>query len=268
MGNILEQIVATKKNELAEAKKAVSIKQLVEQIERQKIEQISLADALIKRPGIIAEFKRASPSKGIINPSSTVEEIVTGYDTNGASGISVLTDRSYFKAKKNDFEIARAITNKPILRKEFIIDEYQLYESKAMGANAILLIAAILTKQEIKDFSKTAQSLKLEVLLELHDEEEIDKISGNENIIGINNRNLKTFEVDINQSIYIKNALGSSIGNTPLISESGLSSIAEIEILFNEGFRGFLLGEYFMKQTNPIVAFSNLNTSLNALLDA
>ena len=265
MVNILEQIVATKKIEVEEAKQQVSINVLIKEIEKSEFSNKSLVNELAKSPGIIAEFKRASPSKGVINSMHTVEEIVSGYSNHGAAGVSVLTDKSYFKAVNNDFSKARASTDKPMLRKEFIIDEYQLYESKVMGANVILLIAAILTKEEIKYFTTTAQYLGLEVLIELHDVSEIDKLCGNESIIGVNNRNLKTFEVDINQSIYIKGELGNAANDTPMISESGLSGIDEIQALLQEGFNGFLLGEYFMKQPDPIVAFTKLNNALKAL---
>lgn len=267
MVDILQKIVANKRREVAEALQLVSREKLVRQIENTKLNQVrvSLVDALNSTPGIIAEFKRASPSKGIINATSSVEDIVYGYDVNGAIGISVLTDKDYFGATPTDFSIARSNTRKPLLRKEFIIDEYQIYESKCMGANVVLLIAAILSKQEINSFTKTAHNIGLEVLIELHDESEIDKLSGNEDIIGVNNRNLKTFEVDIKKSIYIKNKLGTEINSTPLISESGLSSTNEIYILLNEGFKGFLIGEYFMNQEDPITAFSNLNKAVRAL---
>ncbi len=261
MGNILDKIVATKKVEVDSAKERYPLNYLLKQIETTNVNQASLVEALKIKPGIIAEFKRASPSKGIINATSSVADIVTGYDKCGAVGISVLTDKYYFKAVEEDFRIARTSTTKPILRKEFIIDEYQIYQSKAMGANVILLIAAILSKEKIKSFTLTANSIGLEVLLELHDLSEIEKLSGSEDLIGINNRNLKTFEVDINQSIYIKNELGGT-GLVPFIAESGLSSIKEISVLLNEGFSGFLLGEFFMKQENPVQAFATLNKQL------
>lgn len=264
MVDILENIMATKRLEVASAKKMLSISQLEDQIDTRAFEKISLARALMEKPGIIAEFKRASPSKGIINATSDVVEIVNGYAINGATAISVLTDKTYFKAKFIDFKTARTTTDKPLLRKEFIIDEYQLYESKAMGANVILLIAAILTKMEIKSFTKTAHSLGLEVLIEIHAQLELNKLSGLEDIIGVNNRNLKTFEVDIHQSIYIRKRLG-NVNSIPLISESGLSGIKEISILLEEGFNGFLLGEYFMKQKDPVQAFAKLNNDLKAL---
>ncbi len=264
MADILKQIVATKKLEVAALKKIISINQLMAQIEKKQFKQVSLASELRKKPGIIAEFKRASPSKGVINSASSVNEIITGYDKNGATAISVLTDKQYFQSQATDFSMARACTHKPILRKEFIIDEYQIYQSKAMGANVVLLIAAILTKQEIKFFINVAHRLGLEVLLELHHHSELSKLSGTEDMIGVNNRNLKTFKVDISQSIYIKKQLAKTT-SVPFVSESGLSSIKEIAILLNYGFSGFLLGEYFMKQENPVQAFKDLNNKLTEL---
>ncbi len=264
MANILNKIVATKKQEVAQAKNLLTTNGLQKIIETNGVPIRSLAASLRLQPGIIAEFKRASPSKGIINEEVNPADIIKGYDTNGAVGISVLTDVDYFKAQDTDFSMARKATNKPLLRKEFIIDEYQIYQSKAMGADVILLIAAVLTAQEIKNFTRLAHRLKLEVLIELHNSHEIDKLCGEENVVGVNNRNLKTFEVDINQSIKIKNQLGNT--DFPLISESGLSSITEIEQLLSEGFKGFLMGEYFMKQQEPIVAFIEFNKRLQNLL--
>lgn len=265
MADILTQIVASKKNEVEEALKTVSISSLESTIEKNQFPNYSLAKALLKQPGIIAEFKRASPSKGVINNTHRPAEIVRGYDENGAVGISVLTDKSYFQARIDDFSIARKVTLKPLLRKEFIVDPYQLYQSKAMGADVILLIAAILTKEQIRDYSILAHALDLEVLIELHDHQEINKLSGMEDIIGVNNRNLKTFQVDIQQSIRIKKELGEV--NRPLISESGLSDISQVEELLAEGFKGFLMGEYFMKQKEPIDAFQYFNQSLSKLID-
>lgn len=265
MVDILEQIVATKRIEVAGAEQLISVNELIKVIENKQYKVVSLAKSLMETPGIIAEFKRASPSKGIINSTSTVVEVVKGYDIEGAAGISVLTDQDYFQAKHSDFELARNATSKPILRKEFIIDSYQVFQSKAMGANVILLIAAILTKAEINDLAQIAHSLDLEVLIELHDESEIDKLSGFEDMIGVNNRNLKTFEVNIDQSILIKNQLELGINSTPLVAESGLSSKHEIATLFQEGFRGFLLGEFFMKHENPVLAFSNLRQELTSI---
>ncbi len=264
MANILNKIVATKKREVAQAKNMLTTNGLQKIIETNDAPIMSLVASLRLQPGIIAEFKRASPSKGIINGEVNPADIIKGYDKNGAAGISVLTDVDYFKAQDTDFSIARKATSKPLLRKEFIIDEYQIYQSKAMGADVILLIAAVLTAQEIKNFTRLAHHLNLEVLIELHEYNEIEKLCGNENIIGVNNRNLKTFEVDINQSIKVKNKLGDM--KTPLISESGLSSIVEVEQLLLEGFSGFLMGEYFMRQNNPVIAFENFNKEFQQLI--
>ena len=263
MADMLQTIIASKRIEVMESKELVSINSLEQQIIDNLHPSISLESTLKEHPGIIAEFKRASPSKGLINDSVEPVEIIKGYDIGGAVGISVLTDADYFKADSNDFSSARISTKKPLLRKEFIVDEYQIYESKLMGADVILLIAAVLSKQEIKLFTTLAHKLNLEVLIELHDESEIEKIGGEENIIGVNNRNLKTFEVDITQSILIKNELG--VLQTPLISESGLSSITEVEQLLSEGFKGFLMGEYFMKHKNPVSTFEEFMKSFNSL---
>ena len=263
MVDILQQIVASKRPEVEMAKEKVPLITLEKRIKESNFPKQSLAKSLLTKPGIIAEFKRASPSKGVINNSNTVAQIVGGYNEYGASGISMLTDSDFFKANKDDFEIARTSTNKPLLRKEFIVDAYQIYESKSMGANVILLIAAILSKAEIIEFVHIAHGLELEVLIELHAESEIEKLSGFEDIIGVNNRNLKTFEVDIKQSILIKNKIGNIV--SPIISESGLSSIGQIEKLLKVGFNGFLMGEYFMKQKDPIVEFTNFNKALRAL---
>ncbi|MCB0495629.1 MAG: indole-3-glycerol-phosphate synthase [Cyclobacteriaceae bacterium] len=253
MANILDKIVATKRQEVALSKQTHVYSLLESEIEY--LTAVSLAKSFKTKPGIIAEFKRASPSKGVINGVANIETVVGGYSNGGASAISVLTDKSYFQARPDDFGKARLTTSKPMLRKEFIIDEYQLYESRAMGANVILLIAAILTKEEIRNFTKKAHQLGMEVLLELHDEDEISKVSGLEDMIGVNNRNLKTFEVDIQQSTKIKKQLASP--ETPMISESGLSGIEEIKYLISEGFIGFLMGEHFMKHSEPVQAFEH-----------
>ncbi len=263
MADMLQTIIASKRIEVMESKELVSINSLEQQIIDNLHPSISLESTLKEYPGIIAEFKRASPSKGLINDSVEPVEIIKGYDMGGAVGISVLTDADYFKADSNDFSSARISTKKPLLRKEFIVDEYQIYESKLMGADVILLIAAVLSKQEIKLFTTLAHKLNLEVLIELHDESEIEKIGGEENIIGVNNRNLKTFEVNINQSIKVKNQLGKM--DTPFVSESGLSSIVEVEQLLSEGFAGFLMGEYFMRQEHPALAFKKFNKEFQQL---
>ena len=199
--------------------------------------------------GIIAEHKRLSPSKTIINHSLSVEEVVKGYENAGASSISILTDNHYFGGSLDDLILARAAVKTPLLRKEFIIDDYQILEAKANGADAILLIAAVLSKEEIKQLSEFAQSLALEVLLEVHNLEELEKsIMPSLTIIGVNNRNLKTFELNLQTSIDLVKYIPNDFVK---ISESGISHTDDIKLLKSHGFQGFLIGENFMKTNNP-----------------
>jgi indole-3-glycerol phosphate synthase len=199
--------------------------------------------------GIIAEHKRRSPSKATINNSFSVEEVVKGYENSGASGISILTDNHYFGGSLDDFILARATVKTPLLRKEFIIDDYQILEAKANGADAILLIAAVLSKEEIKQLSEFAQYLTLEVLLEVHNLEELEKsIMPSLDLIGVNNRNLKTFELSLQTSIDLIKHIPNDFVK---ISESGISQIKDVKLLKNHDFQGFLIGENFMKTNNP-----------------
>ena len=246
---ILDQIIANKKREVALKKAFVSIQQL-ENSDLFNSKTNSLSKSIINSPfGIIAEHKRRSPSKGTINHDLSVEEVVNGYENAGASGISVLTDSGYFGGSLEDLVLARASVKKSLLRKEFIIDEYQVLEAKANGADAILLIAAVLTRAEIKKLSEFAQSIELEVLLEVHNQEELEKaIMPSLDIIGVNNRNLKTFEVSLQTSTNLVTQIPNDFVK---ISESGLSSVADIKQLKSHGFQGFLIGENFMKTDNP-----------------
>jgi len=202
--------------------------------------------------GIIAEFKRASPSKGIIHQNANVKRITTGYKKAKVSALSVLTDSHFFQAQKNDFATARKYNAIPILRKDFIVSDYQILETKAMGADVILLIASILEAKEIQLFASIAKNLGLEVLLEVHTQSEIEeKFCDEIDIIGINNRNLHTFEVDIENSIRLAQSLPN---NLPKIAESGINDTATLLRLKDNGFQGFLIGEQFMKQEKPAVA--------------
>ncbi len=213
-------------------------------------ETFSLSEALrASDTGIIAEFKRRSPSKAVINQKAIVNEVATGYQNAGVCGMSVLTDGTYFGGSLDDVILARASTQVPILRKEFIIDEYQIIEAKAYGADVILLIAAVLTQKEIKTLSETAKSLGLDVLLEVHNFEELKKsIMPSLDMIGVNNRNLKTFEVSLETS----KELSTHIPNDFVkVSESGISSVEAIKKLQPYGYQGFLIGENFMKTKNP-----------------
>jgi indole-3-glycerol phosphate synthase len=201
------------------------------------------------RSGIIAEFKRSSPSKGIINAYANAEKITLGYMQAGAAALSVLTDETFFGAQKDDLTTARKFNYCPILRKDFILDEYQIIEAKSIGADAILLIASILSKDAIIKLTNFSHSLGMEVLLEMHTEEEVmlnnDTMA---DLAGINNRNLDTFEVDIENSIRLAKLLPDAIVK---VAESGINSAATITTLKNNGFSGFLIGGYFMQDSNP-----------------
>jgi indole-3-glycerol phosphate synthase len=222
----------------------------------------------INRPdksGVIAEFKRKSPSKPNINLYADPEYVTIGYMQSGASALSILTDQHFFGGSNKDLEIARDFNYCPILRKDFTIDQYQIYEAKSIGADAILLIAELLSKDEITAFTSLAQELNLEVLLEIHDEEHLSKINDNLDLIGINNRNLKTFETDFNKSIELINHLPHDITK---ISESGIQSSDDIQILREKGFNGFLIGELFMREPKPELACRTLINSLNQFQNA
>jgi indole-3-glycerol phosphate synthase len=247
--SILDQIIASKKKEVALKKSVVSVAQL-ENSDLFNKKTNSLSKSIINSPfGIIAEHKRRSPSKATINNSFSVEEVVKGYENAGVSGISVLTDTQYFGGSLEDLLLARASVQIPLLRKEFIIDEYQLLEAKAFGADAILLIAAVLSKNEIKQLSEFAQSLALEVLLEVHNQDELEKsIMPSLDLIGVNNRNLKTFDVSLQNSIDLANHISNDFVK---ISESGITTTDDINLLRSHGFQGFLIGENFMKTDNP-----------------
>jgi indole-3-glycerol phosphate synthase len=252
--NILEEIVASKYKEVADRKAKTSTKQLETGIYFDR-PVLSMKKFLIdpSKTGIIAEFKRKSPSKGIINDKVKIEDVVKAYSDGGASGVSVLTDENYFGGSMNDLIKARSVCSCPILRKDFIVDEYQILEAKSIGADVILLIAASLDKNQIKSLSEFAKSLSLEVLLELHEEKEMDKITGTISMIGINNRDLKTFKVNIEQSIKLANKLPKEYIK---ISESGIDEPATIKYLKNNGYKGFLIGESFMKSDDPGKAFN------------
>ena len=245
---ILDKIVADKKNEVALKKQVITTKQLENSFLFNR-KTTSLAHALKTGSGIIAEHKRRSPSKSVINNNLNVQDVAIGYQKALASGMSVLTDGKYFGGSLDDLIIARAATNFPILRKEFIVDEYQIIEAKAYGADAILLIASYLTAQEIKQYSAFAKALKLDVLCEAHNADEINKsLCPTVDMVGVNNRNLKTFEVSIQAS---KDLVTSIPDDFVKVSESGISNVSAINELKPYGFEGFLIGENFMKTDNP-----------------
>ncbi|MCK0108937.1 indole-3-glycerol phosphate synthase TrpC [Flavobacteriaceae bacterium S0825] len=260
--NILDKIVRDKRFEVELRKNLIPTKQLENSVLFDR-KTVSLASNLRhSKSGIIAEHKRRSPSKSIINNSLNVQDVAKGYENAGVCGMSVLTDAKYFGGSLDDLLLARASCNLPLLRKEFIIDEYQILEAKAYGADVILLIAAILTKKEIKQFSELAKSLQLDVLLEVHNEAELHKsIMPSLDMLGVNNRNLKTFEVSLDTS----KALSKMIPNEFVkVSESGISSIEAIKELIPYGYQGFLIGENFMKTDNPGKSATNFIKALQS----
>lgn len=257
--NILEQIVAQKRKEVEQRKKEVSVAEL----EKQRfftrgtysLKQF-IADP--NKTGIIAEYKRRSPSKGVINDRDSVESVTRMYAAYGASGISVLTDQMFFGGSLDDLLAARD-NDVPLLRKDFMIDEYQLVEAKANGADVILLIAACLSTAEVKNLAGLAKKLELEVLLELHSESELDHICDEVDLVGVNNRNLKDFQVDLQHSVRMAEKIGDGFVK---IAESGINDVENIRFLKQHGFQGFLIGEYFMKQEDPGRAFKEFTYSL------
>lgn len=261
---ILDKIINDKKREVVLKKQLIPIAQLENSVlfgARTYSLSKNLRNNLV---GIIAEHKRRSPSKSVISNNFSVEEVVIGYQNAGVSGISVLTDGKYFSGALDDLLLAKASVNVPLLRKEFIIDEYQILEAKAHGADAILLIAAVLTREEIKQLSEFAHSLGLEVLLEVHNTEELDKaIMPSLDMIGVNNRNLKTFEVSLDFS----KELAEHIPNDFVkVSESGISSTEAIKELQSYGYQGFLIGEHFMKTEHPGLAAKEFIKTLSCKL--
>lgn len=246
--DILTKIVNDKRIEVNLRKQLIPTKQLEQSILFER-ETVSLVNKLKNSTtGIIAEHKRRSPSKQVINHDLNVFDVAKGYEEAGVCGMSVLTDGKYFGGSLDDLLTARSSCNLPLLRKEFIIDQYQIIEAKAYGADVILLIAAILTKAEIKQFSELAKSLNLEVLLEIHNEEELNKsIMPSLDMLGVNNRNLKTFEVSLETSKQLSSLIPNDFVK---VSESGISNIEAIKTLKPYGYKGFLIGENFMKTDN------------------
>jgi len=258
--NILDTIIAKKRKEVVERKNNKSLGEL-EKKPLFKKDSLSLNKFLLRKDktGIIAEFKRKSPSKGIINNLSSVKIVTDEYIKYGASGVSVLTDEEFFGGSIKD--LSEVSLNKvPLLRKDFIIEEYQLIESKAFGADVILLIAACLSKHELKSLALNAKNIGLNVLLEIHNENELDHLCDEVDVVGINNRNLKTFIVDINHSIELCKKIPA---DKLKISESGIDNAAAIRLLKQNGFTGFLIGEKFMNEKNPGLAFKHFVEELN-----
>ena len=247
---ILDKIVEDKKIEINKLLSNSSISKL-ENSHLFSRKCISLKESIKNNnSGIICEFKRRSPSNQNINYISSLSDVVSGYEEAGAAGLSILTNKKYFDGDTQDIIDIRDISNLPILRKEFIISEYQVIEAKSIGSDAILLIASILSEEEIIGYSSLAKSIGLEVVLEIHSEDELYKISGDDiDIVGVNNRNLDTLEIDLNNSIELYGKIPSKFVK---ISESGISKVESILKLKEVGYNGFLIGEKFMKTNNPM----------------
>jgi indole-3-glycerol phosphate synthase len=258
--SILDRIIADKKKEVAQRKSLfpTSYWEASPLVDRKRN---SLSSRLrLSASGIIAEHKRRSPSKQNINNKLTVSKVALDYQAAGVCGMSVLTDGKYFGGSLDDLNLARAVTEFPLLRKEFIVDEYQLIEAKAHGADLILLIAAVLTRTEIQRLSSAAQQLDLEVLLEVHNQEELEKsLMPTLDLLGVNNRNLKTFEVSLETSRDLASKIPDEFVK---VSESGISEVAAIQELKRYGYQGFLVGENFMKTANPGAAAKEFITQL------
>ncbi len=258
--NVLEKIILEKRKFVNERKELFPVK-LLERSIYYTSKTVSLKDYLLRKDkhGIIAEIKKKSPSKGVLNLHLDVARTSIGYMQAGASAISVLTDQAFFGGKNEDLITVRKNNFCPVLRKDFIVDEYQIIEARSIGADAILLIASVLTKDEINRFTKFAQSLGLEVLLEIHSREETDKISDLNNIIGVNNRNLSSMTIDLQNS----NDLLPHIKNAEVkISESGILTCEDVLALKEQGFDGFLIGSLFMKSSRPHLAFKQFMDEL------
>jgi indole-3-glycerol phosphate synthase len=252
---ILEKIIGHKRQEIDRAIELRPVKKLERSAYFRRI-TLPLTDYIVSRDktGIIAEFKRKSPSKGIINSHASIEEVTTGYFRCGASGLSILTDKEFFGGSGVDLTRARELNPIPILRKDFVIDEYQIIEAKAIGADAILLIAAALEKDQAKELARFARSLHLQVLLEVHNAEELDYLNEFVNIVGVNNRDLNTFIVDTEVSMQLAPDIPAEFIK---ISESGITSPLILKKLRGCGFQGFLIGENFMRNQEPALAFSD-----------
>lgn len=247
--NILDKIVIRKKEEVEARLQEVPMKRLLDEkyYHRNTISLVNIFNQQNSK-GIIAEFKRKSPSKGVINDKLDPLSVTSAYQSAGASAVSILTDTDFFGGSMDDLLQCRGSLTIPILRKEFIVHPYQIHEAKAIGADLILLIAACLTPTQVKDFAEEAKSIGLEVLLELHDEDEVGHLCDAVDLVGINNRSLKTFDVDIARSLRMADAIPEG---KPKVAESGIDDPEQVKLFRDNGYKGFLIGENFMKQTDP-----------------
>ena len=260
MKDILQEIIAAKRIAVEQLKRTADRSALERKIDENRSHR-SMREALAaSTSGIIAEFKRRSPSKGWINREADVRTVASDYQANGAAALSILTDTPYFGSSAEDLIAARPQIDIPILRKDFTIDEFQLYESRAIGADAVLLIAAALPLARCRELAATAHRLGLEVLLEIHSEKELDYISDEVDMIGVNNRNLGTFDTRVGNSFRLAGQLPQ---DRLLVSESGISDPETVKKLREAGFRGFLIGENFMKTADPGYGLDTFIKTLN-----
>jgi len=270
MKDILTQIVAHKREELALQQQAVSMEHLQETCEKLNSQPLrSLKHALAtSSTGIISEFKRKSPSKGWIHPEAKPLDVVPAYQEAGASALSILTDDHFFGGRLRDISTVRPLVQIPILRKDFIISEYQLLQARVSGADAVLLIAACLSVSECVTLARQAHRLGLEVLLEVHSPSELEYIAARPDMLGVNNRHLGSFTTDVQTSFKLADALHTLVSDDEkaplLISESGISSPDTIQALRQAGYRGFLMGEAFMKHDSPAAALQQLIKQLES----
>lgn len=262
--DILDVIIAFKKKEL-EAKKRIYPILKLEGSEFFKKQMPSFYEALAKPgPSIIGEFKRKSPSKGIINIISEVEDVAKGYEKAEIAAMSILTDMEFFGGEEQDLQNVAGFTKLPLLRKDFIVDEYQVIESKSIGASAILLIASVLSKQEVSIFSNLALNLGMEVLFEIHDEKDLKKLNHKIRIVGVNNRNLNTLEVNMDNSAELFVHLPQDCLK---VAESGFHAQKDVKKLFDSGYDAFLIGENFMRSKNPGKAAARFMEDLKMRLE-
>ena len=262
--NILEEIVWHKDTEIKNFKKIVSLEDLIKKLDKLPLPKDFYKSILQSklRPGVIAEIKKASPSKGVIREDFKPEEIASSYERSGASCISVLTDKRFFQGSYEILQEVRGATNLPLLCKDFIISAYQIYKARVSGADAILLIAAILSDDDLVYLKKIADNLKMSVLVEVHDDQEIERILSFKSfdLIGINNRDLKTFKTDLNTSVEMMSKYSDifSKNNILSISESGINNSEDLKILDSIGIKGVLIGERFMRERDIENSFKKL----------
>ena len=258
---ILDKIAAVKREEVKKRRFANPVNILERSAFFNKT-MPSFYEALAKpAPSVIGEFKRKSPSRGIINQNADIHNVALGYQNAGIAAMSVLTDEEFFGGNNSDLQEVAGFLKIPLLRKDFVVDEYQVIEAKAIGAAAILLIASILSKEEVDSFSGQALAFGMDILFEIHDRADLDKLSSNIKIIGVNNRNLKTFEVSMDNSEELLEHLPE---NCLKVAESGFHTAEDVAILYKKGYDAFLIGENFMKSENPGKSAADFIVNLNS----